>query len=129
MSKKTRVLLLSILNIIFILITLSSVMIYSSLFERLPWFDPDGMQFLFIPVISFPSLFVIFCFKYLLCSYIGISKKLKFLPIISSFGFLLPVLIDDELGIIMQVTGVLIGILTLLVTFRFAIDEIKETLK
>ncbi len=51
--------LFTILNLLFIYIILTSLMIYTSLWKKMPWFEPCGMQFLHIIIFDAPVLLII----------------------------------------------------------------------
>ena len=46
------------LNLVVFLCLLWSLMIYSSLFKGLPWYEPSGMQFLAVLGMSVPVLLI-----------------------------------------------------------------------
>ena len=125
MKGKSKIVIFIILNVLFILVTIWSVMIYTSLMsEKLPWYEPCGMQFLVILVFSCPVYILIGIMLRILGKFITISKRVKMLPFLCCLGLGLPILIDGGLGLGMQITGTLIGLLTIFVTISFVILDL-----
>jgi hypothetical protein len=126
MKGKVKIYILIFLNAIFLLTILWSIMIYTSLLsEKLPWYEPCGMQFFAILILCCPTFIVIGIIEILFDKFLVTSKPLKFLPFICSLGMGLPILIDGTLGIEMQIIGASIGLFSVVSTIYFTIQNVK----
>jgi len=83
---------------LFILLNLSnllvigwSLMIYSSLYEWVPWHEGCGMQFIAIFIVSIPAFFVLGIALLILGRFIKISLLNRLLPFIALATFVLPI--------------------------------------
>jgi hypothetical protein len=102
------------LNLVLILVLLWSLMIYTSLFKGIPWYEPCGSQFLAILIISDPIFLVTGIALLILAKHYPISKLNKWLPFITIVGLSLPILIDGSLSKTTLLTGTAIGVMLLL---------------
>ncbi len=84
-------------------------MIYTSLFKQSPWYEPCGMQFLAILIVSCPFLVMIGIGQIILGKFISISNAAKAFPFLACAGLGFPVLADGSLGTGMQIAGLVIG--------------------
>ena len=113
------------LNMLFLLVMFGSLVIYTSLFEAMPWHDPGGMQFLVIFIISDPALLIIGLVFMLINKYYPISKIHRWLPFIAAAGLTLPILIG--LSKITLLMGTLIaGLLSMLVIYTTLTNSIRN---
>lgn len=78
------------LNLLLLLALLWSLRLYTSSFEKLPWYEPCGMQFLLIFLLSDPVFLAIGIALLILSRYYHISKLNKWLPFIAIAGLSLP---------------------------------------
>lgn len=90
-----------------------SLMIYSSLFKFLPWYEPCGMQFLGIFIISVPLLFLCGIAVLVLNRFIRISIMGRLLPFIAILTLSLPILIDSGISKITATVGAFICVILL----------------
>ncbi len=127
MKTIAKIILYITLNISLILVILWSLMIYTSLMsEKLPWYEPCGMQFLVILIISLPLFITIGVLEILLGKFMPISKTMKLLPFITGVGMALLVLVCGSLRFWMQITGTLIGLVSILVTIIYTIKDLTK---
>jgi hypothetical protein len=98
------------LNLVVLLCLLWTLMIYSSLFKGLPWYEPSGMQFLVVLGISVPAFLITGIILLILRRTLAISKWNVSLPFLAAVGLSLPILIDGSLSRGMQISGIVIGI-------------------
>lgn len=127
MKERTTIIFYVLINLLFVLTTLWSLMIYTSLMsEKLPWYEPCGMQFLAILIFSCPIFLIIGIIQLIFGKFIAISKWVKLSPFIGCAGMGLPIFIDDGLGIIMQIFGTLIGIVTISITITFVVFDLLK---
>lgn len=127
MKNKIKIYLFIILNSFFVVVVLWSLMIYTSqMSNKLPWYEPDGIIFMAIPLLSCPVFIVLGIIEFILSEFININKILKFLPFMCSLGMGLPVLIerDSLIGI-----GTITGLITVISTIFFTTINVKELLK
>ena len=130
MKHELRIFTVIVLNVFLVVVILWSVMIYTSLMsKRLPWYEPCGMQFLAILVLSCPALIGIGIGELILGKFISISKRLRFLPFLCCLGMGLPILVDGGLGIIMQMFGTTVGLTTAILVILFTVIDTKRIIK
>jgi hypothetical protein len=98
------------LNLVVFLCVLWSLMIYSSLFKGLPWYEPSGMQFLIVLAISDPVFLITGVVLLILRKTLVLSKWNVGLPFLAAVGLSLPILVDGSLSRGMQISGIVIGI-------------------
>lgn len=124
--KYTKKIIYLIVTLAFLLVCCFSFTIYTSLMsERLPWYDPCGMQFLVILVLSWPAMFGVGIAYLVLARFMFIGKSTKILPFATGSAIGVLVLIDGSLGSGMQWAGALCCVLAAWLTIRFAIWDLK----
>ncbi len=82
------------------------------------------MQFLTILFFSVPLFFVIGGFEVAIGEFLPISKTIKLLPFITGVSMALLVMIGGSLKCWMQISGVLIGISSLLVAIVYTVKDL-----
>ena len=95
----------------------------------MPWYEPCGMQFLAIVILSCPAFIGIGIGELILGKFMNISKRLKILPFLCCLGMGLPIFIDGGLGIVMQILGTTVGLLTLILTILFTVIATIKIIK
>ncbi|GEM_PF-3587946 len=110
-----------VLNLLSVLVLLWSLIIYTSLFKIMPWYEPCGMQFLAIFMVFDPAFLIIGISLFVLGRFFHISTLNKWLPFMAIGGLSLPI-IPGGLTIIPILIGTSIGIvlcvLTIVTTIR-----------
>jgi len=117
------------LNLVVFLCLLWSLMIYSSLFKGLPWYEPSGMQFLVVLAVSVPVFLITGIVLVILRKTLVVSKWNVSLPFLAAVGLSLPIFIDDSLSRGMQISGIVIGIalgIAVLVTTAKRVMDFKS---
>ncbi len=115
------------INVFLLLPIMWSLMIFTSLmFDKLPWHEPCGMQFLTILFFSVPLFFVIGGFEVAIGEFIPISKTIKLLPFITGVSMALLVMIGGSLKFWMQVSGILVGLSALIVSIVYTVKDLKK---
>jgi len=91
---------------LFLLICFFTFTIFTSLMSKqLPWYEPCGMQFMAILIISCPALFVLGIAYTIFGDSISAGKLAKGLPYLTLIIIGSLVLIDGSLGSLMQIAG------------------------
>jgi hypothetical protein len=105
----------------------TSFMIYTSLMsESLPWYEPCGMQFLAILVISCPAMILIGIGELILGRFVSLSRTSKTLPFCTAAVLGLLVFADGSLGFVMQIAGATTSIIAAIASVvLFVLDAIK----
>lgn len=104
-----------------------SFTIYTSLMSKeLPWYEPCGMQFLAILIISCPLLVLIGLVDLFLSRCIKLSRTLKLLPFCTAGILGLLVIIDGSLGFTMQIIGSLTCVTAMLLAVTFFVLDVKK---
>ncbi len=98
-----------ILNLAFLFVLLWSLMIYTSLFKNMPWYEPCGMQFLVIFLISDPAFLIIGVALLILGRFYRISRSNRWFPFIAIAALSVPILIDGSLSPITLLIGTSLG--------------------
>ncbi len=117
------------LTLLFILVVLWSMMIYTSLNKNLPWYEPCGMQFLAVWILSCPALIIIGCAQVVLAKSLNTSIWSRRLPFIASAGLAMPILFGDGLGKTMQILGAVICAVSIAVALYLAVLDMKRIIK
>lgn len=113
-----------VLNLLLVLVLLWSLMIYTSLFKGMPWYEPCGLQFLAILALSDPVFLIIGIALLILGRFFHISRLNKGIPFIAIAGLSLPILIDGSLSIITIFTGSSIGVVLCLLIIAVTIKNL-----
>ena len=99
-------------------------MIFTSLMsEKLPWYEPCGMQFLIIYFFVL-LFFVIGGFEVAIGEFIPISKTIKLLPFITGIIMAIIITTGDSLKLWMQISGTSIGLLSAIVAIVFTVKDL-----
>ena len=114
------------LSLLFILVVLWSMMIYTSLNKNLPWYEPCGMQFLAVLILSCPALIIIGCTQIVLAKALNTSIWTRILPFITCAGLALPILLEDGLGKTMQIIGTLFCAVSILGAVYLVVKDMKR---
>lgn len=114
---------------LFLLVVLWSMMIYTSLNKNLSWYDPCGMQFLAVLILSCPALIIIGCAQNFLCRSLNISSWSRRLPFVTCAGLALPILFDGGLGKIMQIIGTVICVTSIIAVIYLAVIDVKRIIR
>ncbi|MCP4267929.1 MAG: hypothetical protein GY777_20560 [Candidatus Brocadiaceae bacterium] len=130
MKAITKQILFVSINVLLLLLIAKSLMIFTSLMsEKLPWYEPCGMQFIIIYFFVL-LFFVIGGFEVAIGEFIPISKTIKLLPFITGIIMALIITIGDSLKLWMQISGTSIGLLSAIVAIVFTVkDLIKINMK
>ncbi len=124
MKAITKQILFVIINILLLLLISKSLMIFTSLMsEKLPWYEPCGMQFLIIYFFVL-LFFVIGGFEVAIGGFIPISKTIKLLPFVTGIIMALIVTIGGPLKLWMQILGTSIGLLSAIVAIVFTVKDL-----
>ena len=130
MRKRLKVILYVLINLFFILSVFLSLTIYTSLMsEKLSWYEPCGMQFLAVVFILCPTFLIIGILQLILGRFMAISKWSKLSPFICLGGMGLPIFLDGSLGLAMQITGILAGIVAITMTIIFVTIDLLRMRK
>jgi hypothetical protein len=129
-TKAIKITLFIFFNALFIADILWAAIIYTSLMsDKLPWYDPCGMQFIIILALVCPVLIFVGVFQLLFGKILKTSLVTRILPFVSCLALAIPIFADGGLGYLMQVTGVLITIITIVVIGYFSIPDLKRIIK
>jgi len=104
-----------LLNLLNLLTIIFSLMIYSSLYNWVPWHESCGMQFMAIFVISIPAFIIIGIAIIVLGFFLKISLFNKLLPFIALAVFVLPT-VDGGLRGLNIMVGNILGLILLILT-------------
>jgi hypothetical protein len=116
-----------LLTLAFLWICWVSFAVYTSLMsQRLPWYEPCGMQFLVILVFSCPVMFGLGIAYLVLARFIPVGRSTKILPFATGVAIGALVLIDGSLGRGMQFVGAACCVLAALLAVGFAIQDLKK---
>lgn len=117
-----------LLNMVFVGVLGLSVLIYTSrMSERLPWYTPEGLQFLTILVFCCPAFLVVGVLQLFLSRFRKVSMILRILPFVSIPVLGLPIVIDPGLGLGVQVSGMVFGLVAIGLTGCSAVNQIKTS--
>jgi hypothetical protein len=95
--------------------------------KELPWYEPCGMQFLAILVVSCPAMILIGISFIVLGRFMRIGNPTKILPFATAMAIVSLIFIDGSLGSGMQITGTAFCVIAALASMIFAIiDLIKK---
>jgi len=118
------------LSLIFIGACVFALMIYTSLMDsRLPWYEPCGMQFLAILVMSAPLMCGISLGFCLLGRFMPVSLPACALPFATAILTASLPLIDGSLSLWMQLSGTLILVIAIVLCLRLAYRDFREIRK
>ncbi|MBA3052371.1 hypothetical protein KKF70_03150 [bacterium] len=113
-----------VLNLLSVLVLLSALVIYTSLFKIMPWYEPCGMQFLAIFMVFDPAFLIIGISLLVLDRFFHISRLNKWLPFIAIIGISLPVFLDGSISITTILFGTSIGIVLCVLTIATTIRSL-----
>ncbi|BES64982.1 hypothetical protein SANA_14210 [Gottschalkiaceae bacterium SANA] len=102
-----------------------SLIIYTSLYKWLPWYEGAGIQFLIIPFVFLPILLALGVLMKLLSRKYEITKFSTLLPFVSGGLIVLPILADGGLGTLC----ISFGIVFSLVLIGFTIYSLVSSLR
>ena len=109
---------------VFLWICWFSFTIYTSLMSpRLPWYEPCGMQFLAILVLSCPAMIGLGIGYFILARFMPMGRSIRILPFATSAALGALVFIDDSLGLGMQVAGTACCVLAALAAIDISIYD------
>ncbi|MGB2929476.1 MAG: hypothetical protein WBB70_11230 [Desulfobacterales bacterium] len=124
MNIKTKIIYL-VPCIFFILACFFSVTIYTSLMsKKLPWYEPCGMQFLAILVISCPAMVMTGISYIVLGRFMRVGKPTKILPFATAVAIASLIFIDGSLGSGMQITGTAFCVMAAISSMIFGINDL-----
>ncbi len=112
-----------VLNLSSLAVLLWSLMIYTSLFKGIPWYEPCGMQFLAILILSDPVFLILGIALFILGKFIPISLINKSLPLMAIAGLSLPILIGGGLSKTTLLIGTTIGMIILVLTIVSTVKD------
>lgn len=104
------------MNTGFILLTAFAFIIYTSLFQFMPWYSPEELQFLTIPFFYAPLMLVLWVWQLYISKDVSISRVTKWLPLATTTILTALPFIDEHLGLFVQVTGILTCVLSIILT-------------
>jgi len=109
-----------ILNLLSVLVLLSSLVIYTSLFKIMPWYEPCGMQFYLIFMPFDPAFLIIGISLFILGRFFHMSTLNKWLPFMAIIGLSLPIMFGIKIISILIGTSICIVlcVLTIVTTIR-----------
>jgi hypothetical protein len=116
MKKNIKVVAFVVINLLYVGVLLWSLMVYTSLFKGVPWYEPCGTQFLGILFLSAPAFLILGISLFVLGKFIHIPFISKCLPLIAMAGLSLPITIDGSLSRITLLIGTVIGMAILMLT-------------
>ncbi|MFC1483150.1 hypothetical protein ACFL56_02705 [Candidatus Margulisiibacteriota bacterium] len=124
MKKILPILCFIIINILFIFTLLISIQIYTSqLSNKLPWYEPCGMQFALIIVFMLPMFILIGIGQFITSKFIPILNIHTYLPFFSGLIFTIPTLIS-AFGYIECIIVSIIGFIVMILTIVFSVLDI-----
>ena len=95
--------------------------------KKLPWYEPCGMQFLAILVVSCPAMVMTGISFVVLGRFMKIGNPTKILPFATAVAIASLIFIDGSLGSGMQITGTAFCVIAAFAAMIFGItDLIKE---
>lgn len=124
MNIKTKIIYL-VLCIFFISVCFFSFTIYTSLMsKKLLWYEPCGMQFLAILVVSCPVMVMIGISYIVLGRFIRVGKPTKILPFATAVAIASLIFIDGSLGSGMQITGTAFCVIAAIASIIIGINDL-----
>jgi len=133
MKKTSKQIIFITLSLFSLVFSLGSLMIYTSLFKGVPWYESCGLQFLGIFLWSDPGFLILGIALFILGRFIRISLFNRVLPLIAIVCLSLPILIDESLSRITLLIGAAIGIIifvaTIVSTVKNLIYQNKNLMK
>jgi hypothetical protein len=92
--------------------------------KKLPWYEPCGMQFLAILVISCPAMVMTGISYIVLGRFMRVGKPTKILPFATAVAIASLIFIDGSLGSGMQITGTAFCVMAAISSMIFGINDL-----
>jgi hypothetical protein len=97
--------------------------------KKLPWYEPCGMQFLAILVISCPAMMMTGISYIVLGRFMRVGKQTKILPFATAVAIASLIFIDGSLGSGMQITGTAFCVIAAFSSIIFGINDLIRASK
>lgn len=111
----------------FIWLCYTSFKIFTSLLSPdLPWYEPDGMQFMIVLLIILPLMIGAGFLLRVVGESIPINRRMKKIPFVVSIGLFALIIFDGSLSLFMQITGAIICIFAVIATVAFFVIDIIQ---